>query len=304
MHSSLLLIALFTLGQQDQVGAGNHKRTLTVDDMKRVHWIHVPPKYDAKKPTPVILALHGATMDAKTMELFTGLNETADKYNFIVVYPNGTGPAGLLQTWNAGLFPGELSKTRVDDVKYLGKVLDDVESACNVDKKRIYVAGLSNGGMMSYRLASEMSERIAAIVPVAGTMAIEKYEPKRPVPVCHIHGTKDSLVPYGGPSNAKEIPKFLKFLGVEDTILRCIKANGCDADPKVVEIEMKSDKMKVVRKTYANGKASSEVVLYVLEDGGHVWPGGLLNPAFLGKSTNNILTNEVIWDFCQRHSLK
>src|SRR5204862_3075654 len=103
---------------------------------------------------------------------------------------------GFFQTWNAGVFPGELGAKNADDVKYLGKVLDDVESAVKVDKKRVYAAGLSNGAMMSYRLASEMSDRVAAIATVAGTIAVEKYEPKRPVSVVHFHGTKDGLVPF------------------------------------------------------------------------------------------------------------
>src|ERR1700692_1959880 len=81
------------------------------------------------------------------MESFTNLNETADKHNFVVVYPNGT---GIITTWNAGQFPGKNNKA--DDVKYLGKVLDDVESVVKVNKKRVYACGLSNGAMMSYRL--------------------------------------------------------------------------------------------------------------------------------------------------------
>ena len=164
MQYSLLVIAALALGQPEPLGAGDHKRTITVGDVKRTHYIHVPPKYDPKKPAAVVLALHGAGMWDKMMERFTGLSDTADAHNFIVVYPNGT---GVFQTWNAGVFPGELGTKNADDVKYLGKVLDDVESAVKVDKKRVYAAGLSNGAMMSYRLASEMSDRIAAIATIA-----------------------------------------------------------------------------------------------------------------------------------------
>jgi polyhydroxybutyrate depolymerase len=255
---------------------------------------------------PLVLALHGAAMDAKLMETFTGLSKTADENDFIVVYPNGTGPAGILLTWNAGLFPGELNKSnKADDVKYLGKVLDDVESLFNVDKKRVYVTGLSNGGMMSYRLAAEMSERIAAIAPVAGTMALEKYEPKRPISVLHIHGTKDSLVPYKGPDRKTDVAKILRFRSVDDTIAACIKANGCSDKAEETEIEMKVDKVKVTRKAFNKGKDGSEVVLYTLENGGHVWPGSVLPmQAFLGTSTRNIMANDVIWDFFKKHALK
>src|SRR5438309_1727711 len=88
---SLILIAALTVGQPEPLGPGDHTRTITVDGLKRKHLIHVPPKYDAKKPTAVVLALHGATMDDDQMVRFTGLSDTADKHNFIVVYPNGTG---------------------------------------------------------------------------------------------------------------------------------------------------------------------------------------------------------------------
>ncbi|MBI3821588.1 MAG: polyhydroxybutyrate depolymerase [Planctomycetes bacterium] len=306
MQYGLLLVATFALAQQpaEPLGPGDHKRVITVDDAKRRHYIHVPPKYDPKEPAAVVLVLHGAMMDGKMMETFTGLTETADKHNFIAVYPNGTGPGGILLTWNAGAFPGDLNSKKVDDVKYLGKVLDDVESAFKVNKKRVYVAGLSNGAMMSYRLASEMSDRIAAIAPVAGTMAIEKYEPKRPVPVVHFHGTKDALVPYKGLALKKDAKGMYKFLSVDDTIKACVKANGCEDKAAETEIEAKEDKLKVTRKVYGKCKTDAEVVLYTVEGGCHTWPGMTMSPAFLGLSTKNIDANEVMWQFFTKHALK
>jgi polyhydroxybutyrate depolymerase len=258
----------------------------------------VPAKHDPKKPAPVVLALHGAMMVGKTMQYFCGLDKTADEHGFIVVYPNG-----VFFTWNAGLFPGDLDKlNNSDDVKYLGKVLDDVESVLKVDTKRVYAAGMSNGGMMCYRLASEMSDRIAAIAPVGGTMAVEKYEPKRPVPVIHFHGTKDTLVPYDGPDKKKDVAKVLRFRSVNDTIMACVKANGCGEKPAESAIDAKEEKLKITRKTYGGGKA--DVVLYTIENGGHVWPGGSFNPAFLGLTTTNFSANDVMWEFLRRQALK
>ncbi len=301
MQHSLILITVLALGQPAPLGPGDHKRTIIVDDVKRPHYIHVPPKYDPKKPAAVVLALHGAGMWDKLMEKFTGLSKTADTHNFIVVYPNGT---GVLQTWNAGVFPGDLGTKNADDVKYLGKVLDDVESAVAVDKKRVYVTGLSNGGMMSYRLAAEMSDRIAAIAAVAGTIAVEKYEPKRPVSVLHFHGTKDTLVPFEGAPKKKDMPKYMKFRSVDDTIKACVQANGCADKATESEIAMKEDKIKVTRKEYGKGKNDTEVVLYIIENGGHTWPGTSDFPAFLGLSTMNVSANELMWEFFQKHPLK
>ena len=303
MQFSLILIATLSIGQAEPLGPGDHKRTITVDDRKRHHYVHVPPKYDPKQPAAVVVALHGAMMDAKLMERFTGLSETADKYNFVVVYPNGTGTGlgGFIQTWNAGL---RNKNNKTDDVKYIGKVLDDVEGALKVNKKRVYVIGLSNGGMMAYRLASAMSDRIAAVASVAGTMPLEKYEPKRPVPIVHFHGTKDELVPFKGPGEKKELAEFLNVRSVDDTVMACVKANGCSEKPTETEIPMKEDKIKVIRKTYGKCKDDSEVVLYVVENGGHTWPGMTLSPPFLGLSTNNISANEIMWEFFQKHSLR
>lgn len=304
MNYSLLLITALSLGQPPALGPGDHRRSITVDNLKRSHWVHVPPKYDPKTPTPLVLALHGATMDGKMMEIFTSLNDAADKHNFIVVYPNGTGPGGILLTWNAGLFPGDLNKNdKADDIKYLGKVLDDVESAVKVDPKRIYVTGLSNGAMMSYRVAAEMSDRIAAIAPVGGTLALKEYEPKRPVPVIHFHGTKDTLVPYNGPNKMIEIDKLLKFRSVPDTIQACLKANGCADKFTETEVDVKEEKLTVKRKVYDCPKGA-DVVLYTIEGGGHTWPGSQLAPAFLGLSTKTFSANEVMWDFFRGHALK
>ncbi|MSQ93378.1 MAG: polyhydroxybutyrate depolymerase [Gemmataceae bacterium] len=298
MQFSLALVAILAISQSEPLGPGDHKRPLTVDELKRPYWVHVPPKYDPKQPSAVVLVLHGALMDGKLMEGFSGLSRTADEHNFIAVYPSGT-----MATWNAGLFPGE-KNNKTDDVKYLGKVLDDVESAFKVDKKRIYITGLSNGAMMSYRLASEMSERIAAIAPVAGTLALDKYAPKRPVPVIHFHGTKDLLVPFNGPDRKKDAFALMKFKSVNDTIQACVKANGCNQKPTETEIEARADKLKVIRKDYGKGKHGAEVILYVVENGGHTWPGVTLLPAFLGASTKNISANEVMWEFFRRHPLK
>jgi polyhydroxybutyrate depolymerase len=303
MHYSLLAFAILGLGQTESLGPGDHKRTITVDARKRAHLIHVPAGYDSKKPTALVLALHGALMDAKMMEELCGLSKAADKHQFIVVYPNGTGPGGFMQTWNAGAFPGNLNKNSADDVAYIGKVLDDVESVLNVDKKRVYAAGLSNGGMMVYRLAGELSGRIAAIASVAGSMVVEKYEPKRPVPVLHFHGTNDGLVPFYGPDKKKETPASLRFRSVDETIQTCVKANGCGAKPVMTDLDTKDEQVKIVRKEFSNCKGGAEVVLYVIENGGHTWPGRW-TPPFLGLTTRNFSANEVMWEFFKKHKLE
>src|SRR2546427_334135 len=113
MNAALLTVALFIPAQTEALKPGRHTRTLTWEDTERSYHVHVPPKYDPAKPTPVVLALHGASMNGRVMEAFTDLSANADDAGFIVVYPNGTGK--LLLTWNSGTFPGGLTIRKVDD---------------------------------------------------------------------------------------------------------------------------------------------------------------------------------------------
>src|SRR5262249_24040200 len=158
---------------------------------------------------------------------------------------------------------------------------DDVEGCLNVDKKRVYFTGMSNGGMMCYRVAAEMSERVAAIAPVGGTMSVEKYEPKRPGPGVPFHGTTGTLVPFGGPLKVKEGPGLLAFRSVPDTLRACVKANGCDEKATESDVEVKEDNnLKVTRKAWTCPKTKADVVLYTIENGGHTWPGSPFSAAF------------------------
>ena len=279
----------------DPLGPGDHTRTLMMGEQKRTYLVHVPKDYDPKKPTPVVLALHGAAMNGPMMVWFSGLNTTADKSGFIVVYPSGTGTGPFL-TWNAGGFKGKMAEGKADDVDFIGKLLDDLGTVVKVDEKRMYACGMSNGGMMCYRLAAELSDRIAAVAPVAGTIAIEESKPKRPVPVIHFHGTKDTFVPFVTVKG--KTPAFMKLKGVEDSIQTWVKLNGCDEKPKT------GDEMKVIRKTYSGGKDGAEVVLIVIEEGGHTWPGQQPPVGFMGKSVKNVSANDLMWDFFKKHKLK
>jgi polyhydroxybutyrate depolymerase len=238
-------------------------------------------------------------MNGASMAKFCGLNEKADQAGFVTVYANGTGSTPYFLYWDAGGVRGRVS----DDVGYVSRLLDDLETVVSVDPRRVYATGMSNGAMMCYRLAAELSDRIAAIAPIAGTMAIERCEPKRPVPVLHFHGTKDGLVLYGGPD--ERTPRNIKFLSVEDSIRAWVKANGCpDAPREVVRHDIAEDGTFVRKICYGPGKDGSEVVLYSIEGGGHTWPGRDPRIRFLGKSTRDISANDLMWEFFQAHARK
>jgi polyhydroxybutyrate depolymerase len=281
-------------------GPGDYRRTVEVGGMKRTYNVHVPPKYDAKRPTPVVLALHGAAMNGAMMRFFCGLDRKADAEGFVVVYPDGTGSGKTFLTWNSG---GLLLRggKQPDDVAFIAALLDDLATVVNVDPKRVYATGMSNGAMMSYRLAAELSDRIAAIAPVAGTMAVPRAEGKRPVPVIHFHGTKDGLVPYEG--FARKMP-LVTIKSVEDSVACWVRANGCREAPETTEVtDGKKDGLRVTRKVHGGGRGGSEVVLYTIDGGGHTWPGRPFGE-FLGKTSREIHANDLIWEFFRKHPMK
>ena len=128
-----------------------------------------------------------------------------------------------------------MGEGKPNDVEFISRLLDDLASVVNVDPLRVYATGMSNGGMMCYRLAAELSGRIAAVAPVAGTMAISEAKPQRSVPVLHFHGTADRIVPFAGPGNTT--PKFLSFKSVEETVEFWAKLNNCVDEPVVAKSE-------------------------------------------------------------------
>ena len=277
---------------------GDHPRTTKVNGTDRSYIVHIPTSYLRGSPTPLVLCLHGAGTTGKMMQNLTGLSKKADEANFIVVFPSGTG-FGQLLTWNAGGFQKGVG-SKADDVAFMRQIMDELSKELWIDQARIYACGLSNGGMMSYRLASELSDRVAAIAVVAGSVAVEDCKPKRPVPVLHIHGTADNVVPFQ--MTEKNMPPFMKLKTVQESVKLWVKLDGCADQPEVEQIS-KPDDLKVVRKRHNNGKNGSEVVLVEVEEGGHTWPGMPPPLKVFGKSAK-LSANDLIWDFFQKHPMK
>ncbi len=275
-------------------------RTLRVGGFNRTYIAYVPKGHNLKTPMPVVLALHGATMNGPMMAWFSGLNRKADEAGFLAVY--GTGSFSSF-TWNGGNCGGSIKENKVDDVAFINALLDDLIGSYPVDTRRIYATGMSNGAVMAYRLASELSDRVAAIAPVSGSMGTEIGHPNRPVSILHFHGTMDEYVPYLGGKGEKSITG-LEYWPVDHSIQAWVKSNGCDENPIADVLSIRGDQMKVTRKTYAGGKDGTEVVLVEIEGGGHTWPGKKSPAATLGKSTLNISANDLMWEFFQKHPMR
>ena len=298
----LALSLVFTATASDASSRGQRNDRLFLmqhGDEQRSYRVHLPPSYDGKKPLPVVLILHGGGGEAEGMARITGFSEKADRKGFIAVYPNGTGIlSGQFLTWNAGNCCGNALDFKTDDVGFIRALLKKLKKNFSLDSKRIYVTGLSNGGMMSYRLACELSGEIAAIAPVAGAMNVE-CKPARPVSVILFHGTEDGHVRYDGGEplvQADWHPRTDR--PVKETASLWVKFNGCS--PKA----QRSVKGNVIMERYNGCREGTEVVVYTIRGEGHSWPGGNRWAPWAALPTREISATDLIWEFFANHPRK
>lgn len=301
MRALALLVMLFA-ADSFALQPGDHARTLEVDGQVRRYLVHVPPQYDPATPMPVVLAFHGGGANADTMVAFSGLNKKADQAGFIVAYPEGSGRLERMLTFNAGNCCGHAAARTIDDVAFTRHVLDDLESIANVDRHRVFATGMSNGAMMAYRLAAELSDRIAAIAPVGGPMGTQECRPGRAVPVMHFHGDADEFAPFAG-GRGRGLSG-TDFYSVQHSIDAWIDANGCNPKPTIQRLPDREDDGTTVKQVrYGSGRNDSEVILVVIEGGGHTWPGREPRMRFLGVATRDISANDMMWEFFKKHPM-
>lgn len=256
---------------------------LVHDEIERSYVVHVPPSYDHETLTPLVLAFHGYANSPEQQEEWSALSEKAAAAGFVLVYPRGT---GLISGWNGGDCCGSM----VDDVGFVGALLDQLQADLCIDPQRIYATGFSNGGFLSHRLACELSDRIAAIASVAGVLGIDGCTPPRPVPVLQMHGTGDLVVPYDG-------SMLLGFESVAETIAGWVARDGCEGEPVV-----SYQQQEVTCARHEACEAGAEVELCTIAGGGHTWPGGA-DIFGAGPTTQNLEANDRLWEFFVAHPL-
>ncbi|MEW6005999.1 MAG: PHB depolymerase family esterase, partial [Stygiobacter sp.] len=298
--------------QSDRVG--DQTGSIICDGLKRTYLIHIPPSWDENKSMPLVIALHGGGGTGERMVEHTqgGFNTLADKNDFIVVYPDG-----VEKHWNDGRSGEEtrhrVHKENVNDIGFISSLIDHLIKELNIDPNRVYVTGISNGAMMSYRLACELTEKIAAVAPVAGNMPENLYpscSPSRPISVLAINNINDPLMPWkgGNITGPFGMKKLGKVLSVSETVKFWVNHNNCSSSP-LISYEPDNDPQdgtRVLKEVYDGGKEGTEVILYTIEGGGHTWPGGYqYQPErIVGKTSRDIDANEVIWNFFKKHARK
>lgn len=270
--------------------------TLEHDGITRDYRLHLPPQYTDGASLPLVLNLHGNTSDAIQQELYTQFVPVADQEGFIVCHPDGLdSPSGTGNTWNVS-FP---SSPNTDDAGFLNALIDQLYLDYNIDLTRVYSTGMSNGGYMSYKLACEITDRIAAIASVTGSMVPTEFNncsPSRTIPVMQIHGTADAVVPYAGANWS---------VGIEEVVNWWVAHNGCSDSPVVTDIPdtNTTDGSTAELYEYTSCNDGTKVEFYKITNGGHTWPSGLIDIPGGGSTNKDFNATAVIWEFFSQYQL-
>lgn len=280
--------------------ASEQQRALILNGIKRSYVVRVPPEATQRNELlPLVLVLHGGGGNAALAESMTGFSEKAGKEGFIVVYPNGTGRfKDKLLTWNADHCCGYAMENRIDDVGFINALIDKLIKDYPVDPKRIYAAGMSNGGMMTHRLGIALSNRFAAIAPVVATLFGDESKPEYPVSAIMFNGMLDKSVPNQGGSPGGRFPNAWDGTPTKPAMEQAefwAKADGCTSIPR------EHDQGLYILRQY-HCPAGKDVEIYLVKDNGHAWPGGQSGSRRGDKPSSSLNTTDVIWAFFKAHA--
>lgn len=309
--AALLIISFSFLAENASAGflqPGDHTIQLTHDKRERNAIVHVPPRAIDKRNLSVVINFHGGGGHGANEQEYSLMDRLADRETFVVVYPNGSGRLSTrLLTWNAGTCCGYAALNHVDDVGFTRALIGKLADFVPIDRRRIYATGLSNGAMMSYRLAAEAADLVAAVAPVAGGMVLPAIKSPRAVPVLHIHSVDDPRALYNGGLGLPFPLTRSRVLhpNIEQMIQLWIQHDGCSTKAVITDRRDEISGQSAAHYVYSPCSGGAEVSLWKLTGAGHVWPGGKQKylERILGPSTEIIDANQEMWNFFQRFSL-
>ncbi len=302
--------------------SGAYVFTLRFDGLTRDYRLHVPPAASGGQPLPLVLNLHGATQNAQLEEITSGMDSNADQNGYLVAYPDGTRISKVLTPdpvakqaqygWNAGQCCGLPVTRHINDVGFLLAVIANIAARTPVELRRVYMTGISNGGMMAYAMAAEASDHVAAISSVSGQVEIPAIHPSRAVPTLEFHSVNDPVAKWDGVPNRNPALR----LSVMEGIDQWVRADGCHATPHdgttiVGASNSVSAGETATLVTYTHCRHGSEVALWRFTGSGHVWPGSTLNTGppstwiltGVGRGIVLVDANQTMWEFFQHYSL-
>ena len=281
----IICLPLFTLGQQTINASINH------GGITRDYILYVPNSYVTGNQVPLVFNFHGYTSNATQQMWYGDFRAIADTAGFIIVHPEGTLDNSGVTHWNVGW-----GGSTVNDINFTSTLIDSIASEYSINLDRVYSTGMSNGGFMSYQLACELSDRIAAIASVTGSMNLGWFNscnPSHPMPVMEIHGTLDPTVSYNASSFTESIPNIMDFwenfnncnsTAIVTNVPNTNTADGCTAEHQIWE----------------NGSNGVAVEHYKIIDGEHSWPGALFPN---GITNQDINAAEKIWEFFNNYDI-
>jgi polyhydroxybutyrate depolymerase len=273
----------------------DYTRSLQFGGLMRTCSVHLPPGYDGGRVVPLVLALHGMGGDGPAMARLTHFNAIADGGGFIVAYPDG-----VRRCWSFGPLP---MLGGIEDVGFIAALIASLSSDLEIDRKRVYALGMSNGGGLIDLLICRRADLFAAVGIVAAMVAAfmtRVCHPSRPVSVLMVHGTNDTLVPFDGGGRRRAV-----LLSAPATAQHRARMAGCIVGPVVSYLpDYANDGTRVRCEVHSGGQGGAEAILYVIEGGGHTWPGGwaYLPERIIGKTSQQFDASLVLWDFFQRHT--
>lgn len=282
-----------TGGLPDFPGTGSFTVRQRTGGFERSYRVYIPESYKAEgEPTALLIVLHGAGGSGASIESVSRFNDLADRQGFVVAYPDG-----LNNVWNDGRI-GDERIPDVDDVAFIGKVIDFVTGKLNIDAARVYATGYSMGGMLAFRAGCVLGDRIAAVASVASTLPeylLPECADAGTLPVLIIHGTDDPVIPWMGvPARGRG------YLSADNSAYFWQRHNECaTALPWEVQPDTQTDDgTMVVVERYTDCTGEAEVVIYGVYHGGHTWPGSPFDPSLqLGPTSLDIDATAVIWEF-------
>ena len=256
-------------------------QSISHNGKSREYILYIPDSYDGVSTIPLVLNFHGFGESASDFMNSADMRTVSESNTFILVYPQGSCLNGSSH-WNACPIGGD-NKSDSDDFGFVESIISEISSQYNLDLERVYAAGYSNGGMMAYGLANYKSDLIAAVASVSGVMLDCIGSTSHPMPVVHLHGTSDKVIPFNGGNGWNSVQK---------TLDHWINFNNTTSTPTVSIDD--SEGVTIEHYVYDEGNNSVSVEHYKYVGGNHVW----FSSTFRGLNTS-----ELIWNFMSRYDI-
>ena len=247
---------------------------------------------------PLVIALHGGGGNGAQLAKSAGLIDEAAKEGFVLALPEGSSRFGKLETWNAGGCCAYAMREKIDDIGFIRALIDDLERTQPVDPKRVYVVGMSNGGMMTERVAIELGGRIAGAAVFVGALFGNEPRPVAAVPMLIVNAEKDEQVPIAGGASTTGIVRRSQGMPYKPSRYAATfwaTANRCTTNPT------KAETADYVRERWTGCASGADVDFYIVKGAEHGWPGRGLGRPGVTRNTGKIDGTALMWEFFAAH---